>query len=131
MKSEINIILKDLDNDRIDTEEALKKIKSIDIKPKRIRKAHKIKIYVIDEDTNIKIPGIPFWLINSMISLGFGLGSIASRFSESIDEDLKMVLDNINSRDVKKIINELKKHGSYNLVDIEDGENTKVLIKVL
>jgi hypothetical protein len=131
LKSEINIILKDLDNGKIDTEEALKKIKSIDTTPKKVRKAHKIKIHVIDEDTNIKIPGIPFWLINSMISLGFGLGNIASKFSENIDEDLKMVLDNINSRDVKKIINELKKHGSYNLVDIEDGENTKVLIKIL
>ncbi len=44
-----------------------------------------------------------------MISLGFGLGNLVSRFSTDIDEDLKVILDNISSKDVKMIINELKK----------------------
>lgn len=131
MKNKIIIILKDLENGKINTKEAIKKIKSIDDKPEKVRNARKIKIHIVDKDTNIRIPGIPFWLINSMISLGFGLGNLVSRFSKDIDEDLKAILDNINSRDVKRIINELKKHGPYDLVDIEDGEDTKVLIKII
>lgn len=131
MNNEINIILKDLEKGKINTKKAIEKIKSIDTKPKRVRKASKIKIHVVDKDTNIRIPGIPFWLINSMISLGFGLGNLVSRFSTDIDEDLKVILDNISSKDVKMIINELKKHGPYNLVDIKDGEDTKILIKIM
>ena len=127
-------ILKELDEGSINTKKAIKKIKNINTSPnKKVRKASKLKITIIDrdEEKNIRIPAIPFWLINSFISLGLGLGSIAARFVDDIDEETKKILEIVDSRDLKNIINELRKHGPFDMVDIEEGDNTKIQIRVL
>ncbi|NMB07424.1 MAG: hypothetical protein GX981_03410 [Tissierellia bacterium] len=134
MKAEINNILEELNSGKISANKAINKIQSINISPnKRIPKTRKIKIHIVDksEDTNIKIPAIPFWLINFLISLGLGLGSIAARFVDDIDEDLKMILEIIDSKDLKIITNELRKHGPFNMVEIKEGDNTEINIRIL
>ena len=134
MKNHIHNILKELDEGSINTKAAIKKIENINISPsKRVRKASKLKITIIDrdEEKNIRIPAIPFWLINSFISLGLGLGSIAARFVDDIDEETKKILEIVDSKDLKNIINELRKHGPFDMVDIEEGDNTKIQIRVL
>lgn len=132
MKEKIRSILKKLNKGDITTNEALDQIKNIheNLKlPKR--KASKIKIYIIDEDKNIKLPAIPFWLLDFFISIGLGLGSIALKFVNDIDEETKSILESINSEDLRKIFNELKKYGPFDMVDIEDGDNTIVKISIL
>ena len=134
MRDHIHNILKELDEGSINTKKAIKKIKNINTSPnKKVRKASKLKITIIDrdEEKNIRIPAIPFWLINSFISLGLGLGSIAARFVDDIDEETKKILEIVDSRDLKNIINELRKHGPFDMVDIEEGDNTKIQIRVL
>ncbi|MBU5456138.1 hypothetical protein [Caproiciproducens sp. MSJ-32] len=132
MKEKIGNILKKLNKGEITTNEALDQIKNVheNLKlPKR--KASKIKIYITDEDKNIKLPAIPFWLLDLFISLGLGLGSIALKFVNDIDEETKSILESINSEDLRKIFNELKKYGPFDMVDIEDGDSTKIKISVL
>ncbi|QQY79787.1 hypothetical protein EDD65_10717 [Keratinibaculum paraultunense] len=132
MKEKIRSILKKLNKGEITTNEALDQIKNVheNLKlPKR--KASKIKIYITDEDKNIKLPAIPFWLLDLFISLGLGLGSIALKFVNDIDEETKSILESINSEDLRKIFNELKKYGPFDMVDIEDGDNTIVKISIL
>ncbi len=132
MKEKIRSILKKLNKGDITTNEALDQIKNIheNLKlPKR--KASKIKIMVIDEEQNIRLPAIPFWLLDLFISLGLGLGSIALKFVNDIDEETKSILESINSEDLRKIFNELKKYGPFDMVDIEDGDNTIVKISIL
>lgn len=132
MKEKIRSILKKLNKGDITTNEALDQIKNIheNLKlPKR--KASKIKIMVIDEEQNIRLPAIPFWLLDLFISLGLGLGSIALKFVNDIDEETKSILESINSEDLRKIFNELKKYGPFDMVDIEDGDSTKIKISVL
>lgn len=134
MRDHINNILKELDEGSIDTKKAIKKIESINTSPsKKVKKASRIKITIIDktEGKNIRIPSIPFWLINSLISLGLGLGSIAARFVDNMDEETKKILEIVDSKDLKNIINELKNHGPFDMVDIEESDNTTVQIKVL
>lgn len=132
MKEEINNILEKLNVGDITTQEAIKQIRSIhiDLNPPR-KKASKIKIMVIDEEQNIRLPAIPFWLLDLFISLGLGLGSIALKFVNDIDEETKSILESINSKDLRKIFNELKKYGPFDMVDIEDGDSTKIKISVL
>ena len=110
MKAEINNILEELNSGKISANKAISKIQSINISPnKRIPKARKIKIHIVDksEDTNIKFQQFPLYN-KFLISLGLGLGSIAARFVDDIDEDLKMILEIIDSKDLKIITNELK-----------------------
>lgn len=134
MRDHIHNILKELDEGSINTKKAIKKIKNINTSPSRkARKASRIKITIIDkaEGKNIRIPSIPFWLLNSLISLGLGLGSIATKFVDNIDEETKKILEIVDSKDLKNIINELRKYGPFDIVDIENGDNTKVQIRVL
>ncbi len=134
MRDHIHNILKELDEGSINTKKAIKKIENINTSPSRkARKASRIKITIIDkaEGKNIRIPSIPFWLLNSLISLGLGLGSIATKFVDNIDEETKKILEIVDSKDLKNIINELRKYGPFDIVDIENGDNTKVQIRVL
>lgn len=135
MKVEIRKILKQLDEGKINVKKAVGQIGRLELGPQpRNPRARKIKIRIRDknEGVNIRIPAIPFWFINSMVSLGFGLGSIVARYSQDEDmEELRMVLDSISSRDIKAIINELRNHGPFNMVDIGDGNDNEVSIKVL
>lgn len=97
----------------------------------RVKKATKLKITIIDDGKKINLPGIPFWLIEFLIDLGFGIGSIAMRFIKEIDEDAKKILDSIDKKDIKQLIKELKKHGPFDLVNIREGDKTYVHISIL
>lgn len=134
MKDQVQDILKELDEGNINTKKAIKEIHSINLKyNKRVRKASKIKIIIMNENEgkNIRIPSIPFWLINSFISLGLGLGSIAAKFVDSIDEEVREILEVVNSKDLKDLIQELRKYGPFDMINIEEGNNTKIQIRVL
>lgn len=95
------------------------------------KKATKLKIIIKNEGNSINIPGIPFWLINILADLGFGLSSIALKFADDLDEKTKRILDSIKSEDIKLIINELRDYGSFDLVDIVVGNETEVKISIL
>lgn len=135
LKVEIRKILKQLDEDKINVKKAIGEIKGLGLRPEPTGpRATKIKIHIRDksEGVNMRIPAIPFWFINSMVSLGFGLGSIVARYSNNENmEEMKMILDNISSRDIKAIINELRNYGPFNMVEIQDGSDNEVSIKVL
>lgn len=132
MKNNIKMILNQLDNGKIECKEAIKMIKKIDVKNDTVRKrASKLKISVIDKEQSVKIPAIPFGLINFLIDLSFGLSSIALKFVDDLDEDVKKILNSIDRKDIKLIFKELKKHGPFNLVDIREGNNTEVKITIL
>lgn len=97
----------------------------------RVRGARRIKISIIDQGKAINIPAIPFWLINFLVDLGFGIASITLKFVKSIDEDVKKALSLIDRRDLKLLIKELKKYGLFDLVDISEGDRTRVKISIL
>lgn len=136
MDREIKSILKKLEENKIKVHEAVDEIyrlKSFIIEESHFKKAKKIKIHIVNhlEGTKIKIPGIPFWLVNSMVSLGFGLLGIVEKYVNNIDEEVKLILENIDREDLKEIINELKKHGPFKMVEIKEGENTEVNIEIV
>jgi len=97
----------------------------------RVKKATKLKITIVDDEKKINLPGIPFWLIEFLIDLGFGLSSIALKFIKEIDEDTKKILDSIDRKDIKQMIKELKKYGPFELVNIREGDKTYVHISIL
>ena len=97
----------------------------------RVKKATKLKITIVDDGKRINLPGIPFWLIEFLIDLGFGISSIAMKFVKEIDEDAKRILDSIDRKDIKLLIKELKKYGPFDLVNIREGDKTYVHISIL
>lgn len=134
MKNHIHNILKSLEIGEINTDKAIRDINNIDKNySTKVRKASKLKITIIDkaENQNIRIPAIPFWLLDLLISLGMGLGSIALRFVDSIDEETRKILETIDSKDLKKLSAELKRHGPFDMVDIKEGDNTEIKIRIL
>lgn len=132
MKEEIRSILENLNMGNITTQEAIKGIRSIpiDLNPPR-KKASRIKIVIIDEKQNIRLPTIPFWLLDLFIGMGLGLGSIVLKFVEDIDKETRTVLESISSRDLINIFDEIKRSGPFEMIDIEDGDSTKIKISVL
>ena len=132
MKNNVKEILNQLNRGEIDYKKAIKLIENIDTSPKVVRKkASRLKVIVVDEDQSIRIPAISFWLINFLIDIGLGLSSIALRFVKDLDEDAKKILNSIDSRDLKQIFKELKNHGPFDLVDIQDENDTEVKISIL
>jgi len=97
----------------------------------RIKRAKKIKISITDKEKHINIPAIPFCIISFLVDLGFGIGAIAVKFMKDMDEDLKEALNLIDKRDIKLLINELKKYGPFDLVNISEGNRTRVRISIL
>jgi hypothetical protein len=133
LKNSIQDILHRLSIGEIDSEKAVNLIKNIDTNSDVVRrKASKLKIIVVDkkENQSIRIPAIPFWLLSFLGSMGLGIGSIALRFSKNLDEYPKEALKAINSKDLRKILKEIKKYGPFDLVDVDDGDGTIVKISV-
>ena len=134
MESNVREILDQLNKGDIKYKDAIQLIKninnnsSINIVKK---KASKLKISVVDGEQSIKIPPIPFGLITFFIDIGFGISSMAMRFVDDFDEDVKMLLDSLDKNDIKLIFKELKEHGPFQLVNIQNGSNTEVKINVV
>ena len=97
------------------------------------RNASKIKIIVIDKKSNynLRLPAIPFWLISFLGSTGMKFKSIALKNSDSLDEYSKRFLEELDSRDIRDLIKELKKHGPFDLIDVSTGDGTIVKISIL
>lgn len=132
LESSIKEILNQLDNGEIKYRDAMNLIKNMDFNIETIKKkASKLKIYVVNEEESIKIPAIPFGLITFFIDIGFGLSSIAVRFVDDLDEDIREILNSIDRKDIKLIFEELKKYGPFDLVAIRDGDNKEVKITIL
>lgn len=132
LENSIKEILNGLNGGKIKYEDAIKSIKGIHCKTKKIKKKPTgIKISVIDEKHSINLPKLPFGLISLLIDIGFGLSSIAIRLIDDLDEDTKKILDSIDKKDIKEIIKVVKKCGPFDLIDIEQGDSTKVKISVL
>lgn len=132
MENKVREILNQLDKGEIKHKEAIKLIRRLNINTNTMKKkASRLKITVIDEEQSIRIPAIPFGLITFLIDIGLGLSSIASRFVDDFDEDAKKILDSIDRKDIKLIFNELRRHGPFDLVDVQDGNSTEVKITIL
>ena len=89
MKEEIRNILENVNKGDVTTKVAINQIKNISTlsnPPKR--KASKLKIIVKDEDQNLRLPAIPFWILDLLIGIGLGLGTITLKFIKDIDEML-------------------------------------------
>jgi hypothetical protein len=94
------------------------------------KKAKKLKIQIVKDKKHINIPAMPFWLINFIISIVFGLAKITLRFLDEKDQEFN-ILNHINSNDIKSLIRELKKYEPFDLVNIENSDKTKVKISTL
>ncbi|MCF6463545.1 hypothetical protein [Clostridium sp. Cult1] len=132
MENRVKEILNQLDNGKIIYKDAIKLIKNINFETNIVKKkASKLKISVVDEKQSIRIPAIPLGLITFLIDIGFGISSIAMKYVDDFDEDLRKILDSLDKKDIKLIFKELKKYGSFELVDIKDGDSTEIKITIL
>ena len=93
-------------------------------------KATKLKIQIVDDERSINLPSIPFWLINFIISITFGLAKITLRFHKE-NKSKYGILNSVDSKDIKYIINEFRKYEPFILVDVEDSDKTKVKISTI
>jgi hypothetical protein len=95
--------------------------------------ASKIKITVVDKNNNynLRLPAIPLWLLSFLGSIGMRFKSIALKNSDNLDQYSKKFLEELNSKDVKKLIKELKRYGPFDLIDVSTGDGTIVKISIL
>lgn len=116
---------------KISVDEGIKKIKEHNtpaIPANHIEKSHFIKIFIKDKDkVNLNLPPIPIFLINTLLSLGFGLAGL---FKGYISEEVKVQLDKIDVMDLKELINNLKFAGKSDIVDVVSG-GTRVRISLV
>lgn len=134
MKYSIQKILTMLEKKEINAERAIYLLKNLhsDInKPKK--RASKIKITIIDESEHkIKIPAIPFWMIELLINIGLKLTTIASKYSKRLDDDTLRHIEALKDIDLNEIFKVLRMHEPFDLIDIKDEKNgSKVKITTL
>lgn len=134
MKEYIREILDKLYEGKIDAAKAEKLIRKHDVNKVNLRKkARKLKIRVLTSDgKKINIPAIPFSIISGLGNISMKVASIFAKKGKHIDEEhikyLK-ILDDIN---LKEILNELKHHEPYYLVEVydgEDGDTVEIMVK--
>ncbi|WP_069650977.1 hypothetical protein [Caloranaerobacter ferrireducens] len=131
MKDSIQKILAMLERKEISAEKAIYLLKNLhpdSNKPKK--RASKIKITIIDESEHkIKIPAIPFWMIELLINIGLKLITITSKYSKHLDDDTLKHIKVLKDIDLNEIFKVLRMHEPFNLVDVEDEKSgTKVKI---
>ncbi len=95
--------------------------------------ASRIKIKVVDNENNFKLrlPAIPFWLITSLSSLVLRFKPIIINNVANLDEEGKFFLEQMDRKVIKELINELKRNGRFDLVDVSTGNGTMVKISIL
>lgn len=116
----INEVIDKLEKSEINVDQAVEKIlqSKEEIKPQKKAKFLKIKVIDGEKGKKINIPPIPLGLVSGLTSFGLLLGS---KFSD--DEDLK----SINRKDLKKLLDELKKQPPFKLVDVLDESDGTVV----
>ncbi|NLY86160.1 MAG: hypothetical protein GX077_07400 [Tissierellia bacterium] len=95
--------------------------------------ATRIKIKVIDKNNNlnIRLPGIPFWLISSLCNFAFLLKSIILKHADDLDEETRAILNELDYKSIKEIFDVLRSYEQFDLVDISSGDGTEVKISIL
>ncbi len=128
-------IIEQLKSEQISTKKAIDLIKNYDPNNDyEIRKkASKLKILIIDkgEGKTIRIPAIPFWLITSLGNMGLKIGKFAAKRSDTIDDETKEYLNVLDDIDLREIFEELKSHGPFELVNVEEEDGDMVKISIL
>lgn len=137
-------ILSDIDSQKLSVADGLIAINSISPEVKQQKRARKMKIAVIDEGKKVRIPAMPFWFLSIFckFSLRYGNKKLRKSCKKNIfdsDEDAEFLksscdinLDNITSADVDLFLKELRNFGSFNFIDVYDGEdNTSVKIDLI
>lgn len=125
MKRDISNILTMVENKEISSKKAVKLIKNIsEKKVDKVKPARKIKIFVHigNENKRIKLPGIPFWLLNFLIKLFSLFTPIIIKHSQD-DKDLEELINILKTIDISELFKLLKQCGSFDLVDISTGND--------
>ncbi|KPU26569.1 hypothetical protein TR13x_09490 [Caloranaerobacter sp. TR13] len=132
MKDSIQKILTMLERKEISAKKAIYLLKNLqpdNNKPKK--RASKIKITIIDESEHkIKIPAIPFWMIELLVNIGLKLITITSKYSKHLDDDTLKHIKALKDIDLNEIFKVLRMHEPFNLVDVED-EKSGSKIKII
>lgn len=124
------VILEMLEEKKITVDEAVALMEAIDfsegveINESEIKKGKsrwiKIKIKDGDNGRKINLPPLPLGLIGSLASWGVKMGIRHS--------DEKEILDKLDSREIKKLFDVLKKHPPMRIVEIEADDGSIVQI---
>jgi len=96
----------------------------LDLKEK-IKKCSKLKIIIKDKSENktIKIPSIPFWLLDILGNTAIKFVEIAFKYKKSFKGDEKYLIEVFKEINLHQILNELKNYGQFDLVYVEDRED--------
>ncbi|MTI70287.1 MAG: hypothetical protein FH751_08555 [Firmicutes bacterium] len=131
MNNEITKLLNGLSKGDLTTKEVIKKIDNLSLdektKPVLKEKSSKIKIQIINEETNINLPAIPFWLALSLGNLGTKLGSWDLKYNNDKDDDTKKYIEVLNELDLKEVFKTLEKLEPFELVDISSNNNKEIV----
>lgn len=97
------------------------------------RSKGKIKIVVLPTDgPSIRIPAIPLRWLASWARFGIWIAKKqGKKENEDEDEEWVEILDKINARDLRILINALDVGVPYELVDVDASDGTKVSIRIL
>jgi len=95
--------------------------------------ANRIKIRVIDKKKNInlRLPSIPFWLINSLCNFAFLLKPIILKYADDLDEEARVVLEELDYKSIKEIFDVFRSYEQFDLVDLSTADGTEVKISIL
>lgn len=95
------------------------------------RSKGKIKIVVLPTDgPSIRIPAIPLKWLASWARFGIWIAKQQGK-KEDGDEEWVEIIEKINPRDLRILINALDVGVPYELVDVDASDGTKVSIRIL
>ncbi len=115
-------ILEKLDKGQIDFNEALALIQK-NREPVKTAKGHFLKVTINGDGQRLPTIPIPLFLINSCFSLGKAILRLIPKDKQDDElEKICKILDGIDRRDVKKLVDALGWCKSYPLVRVEDGD---------
>lgn len=132
MDLEIKNILNLLNEDKIDCKSALKLINSYNSDKPNNKKARKLKISIYDSKDNksIRIPAIPFGLLNFLLRLAIRISPSILKRNQHLDKNTRMALEILI--DIKEAINILKNYPPCDIVNICEGNHgDEVIISIL
>lgn len=66
-----------------------------------------------------------------MTNLWIGIANISMKKGKIVDEDLQKALYILNEINLKVVFHELKNCGPFDLVHVQEGENTEIKISIL
>ncbi len=95
------------------------------------RSKGKIKITVLPADgPSIRLPAIPLKWLASWARFGIWIAKKQGKNDEDAEEWAE-ILERIDPKDLRFLLQSLDVGQPYQLVDVDDGEGTKVSIRIL